>query len=290
MARAGFIIGAKKAGTTFLASLLGQHPEVLVATPKEPRIFLEPRDRIAECWSEYFGHAGNRVCIDASVGYSVLAHPAFKPNCGREQPVPQLIREEFSEARIVFIVRDPVERLFSDYLHDLRFAASRPQFHAWLNAHPEAILRSRYDLQLDRYLEIFPKHQIQVIDFDRLRSDTSTVCVETLKFLGADPSRLEFGEPEKEKANRHEAFLLPRPIAMLSNLVGENRIRLVAEASRSLMPSWSRSFLKRLSSSSAHLPTLSDRDYESIAERFQDTVDYLDRNYGLTNVMRESPG
>src|SRR4029079_2322923 len=99
------VIGAMKAGTTSLARYLGEHPDVFVCSPKEPQFFIESGtwDRGVAWYRELF--AGGRDSIargEASTDYSKLP---------RHGGVVDRIAEVAPEARIVYLVRDPIERI-----------------------------------------------------------------------------------------------------------------------------------------------------------------------------------
>ncbi len=115
-----FIAGVPKAGTRSLAYALGEHPDVFVPYVDCPRFFLnldidKSRARffrITQTEEEYLslfasGH-GSRYRCDASVEY------VFHEDCMLR------IRDVSPDARLIVILRDPVERAYSHYLNDVR--------------------------------------------------------------------------------------------------------------------------------------------------------------------------
>jgi hypothetical protein len=108
--------GAQKSGTTSLVRALERHPDCALARPKEPSFFcraeaLPDLDRYRRC----FAHVRDeRVVIDASTAYMV------------DPAVPGRLKETLGEdLRVVFILRDPVERAFSAYWHLAKRGAER---------------------------------------------------------------------------------------------------------------------------------------------------------------------
>ncbi|HET7343860.1 MAG TPA: sulfotransferase [Methylomirabilota bacterium] len=110
-ARPTFIIGgAPRAGTNFLCHALDRHPDVYMAKPymPEPKVFMGPE----QPWPEYarryaalFAAAGDRAALGEKTSY-YLEHEAA---CA-------LIARHLPDVRMLFIVREPVARAYSNYL------------------------------------------------------------------------------------------------------------------------------------------------------------------------------
>src|SRR5680860_30087 len=108
MKNIAFIVGAQRSGTTFLFQQLNQHPEVCMAKPvrPEPKFFIreELYNKGLEFYrSTYYAEAGNKVCIEKSTSYIEYELAA------------QRISQAFHHAKIIFILRNPVERAISNY-------------------------------------------------------------------------------------------------------------------------------------------------------------------------------
>jgi hypothetical protein len=105
-----FIIGAARAGTTTLATELSHHPKVFVCDPKEPFFFSHESVRARGCESWYQGLFARRrpdqICREASTSYSCW------PECG---DVAGRIALAMSGARLIYLIRHPVERAYSHY-------------------------------------------------------------------------------------------------------------------------------------------------------------------------------
>ena len=195
-----FIVGAPKCGTTALHAYLAQHPDVFMSDPKEPHYFgsdLDFRYRRRpsdEQYRSYFAGAGDRPRIgEASVWYLYSA-------CAADE-----IAEDLPDARIIVMLRDPVEMipsLHSQFVYngheDLglaealaaeedRAAGRRIPPHANF---PAGLLYRRvatYAPQLARYLERFGRERVHVILYDDFKADTAAAYRQTLTFLGVDP-------------------------------------------------------------------------------------------------------
>jgi hypothetical protein len=103
------IIGAMKCGTTFLYNLLAQHPHVDAAAAKELHYFNSHFDEGIEWYRRYFPQqrwkAGRRTITGEATPYL------------HRLPVPKRMAEVIPQARLIVLLRNPVDRTYSDYLH-----------------------------------------------------------------------------------------------------------------------------------------------------------------------------
>jgi len=176
------IIGAAKCGTTSLHRYLDLHPEIGMSRVKEPHFFngRAPWERGAEWYASLFD-PGFAQRGESSVGYS--AHP-------HTPGVPERIASVIPDARLLYLVRDPLARLVSDHVH--RVSDGRET-----RSLDEAVLdmagtrladRGRYFFQLERYLERFDPARILVIPSERLRRERRATLARVFRFLGVDDS------------------------------------------------------------------------------------------------------
>src|SRR5262249_39324802 len=108
-----FVIGAPKAGTTSLYEYVAQHPDVYMSPVKEPAYFkprhppggedAEPEDRLAAYVALFDGVAGEHVVGEATPSYLQSASAAAR------------IRDAVPDARLVAVLRNPVDRAYSGY-------------------------------------------------------------------------------------------------------------------------------------------------------------------------------
>jgi Sulfotransferase domain len=187
------VIGAAKCGTTSLHEYLNEHPEISMSREKEPHFFVEGKnwDR-GLAWYESHFDADAPVRGESSPGYS--AFPLYRG-------VPQRMAETIPDARLVYLVRDPLERIVSHYSHrsvnwpemrSLEESLADPHLRDWL------VTPSRYWLQLEQYLARFSSEQILVVDADDLRASRVKTLARIFAFLGVDPS---FSSPEFDRTH-----------------------------------------------------------------------------------------
>jgi len=223
------VIGAAKSGTTTLYAYLASHPELFLSTPKEPEFFArdDVHARGLAWYASLFADARpDQRCGEASTLYTLSPH--FPKAAERMHAV-------IPRARLLYVVRDPVERAYSYYVQlvknyqnatkDYRVnrtfeecvfpeahpdRAGRELFFAPFDAHlPDVpglfVDGSRYRQQLDAYRRFFPEEQIEVVRFSDLTRDPAAVLRDVCTFLGVDPGFdfLEGGEVEVNVAARH---------------------------------------------------------------------------------------
>jgi len=112
---------------------------------------------------------------------------------------PVRIHELIPDAKLVAVLRNPVDRAWSSYQHLVREDLEPLSLDAALDAEPQRIRENygymwryvelgRYAEQLERYEELFPKSQLKVLLYDDLAKDTVTACQSIFEFVGVDPT------------------------------------------------------------------------------------------------------
>lgn len=174
------IVGAMKAATTTLAALIGEHPQGFMTDPKEPGFFAvaEPTSAARDRYRSLFDAAGSAVAVgEASTHYT---------KAPQIRGVPRRLARTLPELRIVYLVRDPVERIRSMYLHQVGQRRERRPLRDAVFADSRYLDYSRYGYQMDRYLEWFPREQILVLRAEDLATDPVTTLSTVAEFLGID--------------------------------------------------------------------------------------------------------
>lgn len=178
-----FIIGAAKAATTSLSSLLEQHPDAAIVRDKEPHFF--SYDHLYKLgWKSYlklYGHCEHQKAIgDASTSYSrIRYHPGTVDR----------IKEHVPRARIIYMVRHPLKRMESAYVEHACTIDSRafPSINEAVKQQPTVILdSSRYWEVFDAYRKKFEESKIKVVWFEEYVKDTIAVFQDVCRFLEID--------------------------------------------------------------------------------------------------------
>lgn len=202
--RFALLIGAMKAGTTALYRYLEQHPELAACSTKEPWFLGDParwgegQEAYGRLWPA-FDPARHRWAIEASTGYSKL------PLRANAVQASWAFEAEF---RFLYLVRDPVARIRSHYLHALSQAWMRYPLHERLA--PEAVLFSNYHFQLQPYVTVHGREAVMVISYEQFRRRPGPVLRSICRFLGVD-EEFAFKDPGPQNSSeRYRARLLAR--------------------------------------------------------------------------------
>ena len=140
------IIGAMKCGTTSLHYYLSQHPEIYMSKLKELWFFLEENN-----WSKgldwYKSHfkTNARIRGEASPGYTM--YPS-------RQGIPKKMHTILPNAKIIYIIRDPIARFESEYMHRFTGGVEDRSFEEVLNCdhtYQRYLNKSRYYNQIEQY-------------------------------------------------------------------------------------------------------------------------------------------
>jgi hypothetical protein len=194
-----FIVGAAKSGTTSLYNYLRQHPKVSMPVEKEPHFFGEWRQSVSDRdFAEYLrlfrGVPEDVVAGEASTTYLYLENVA------------EQIKQFQPRAKIIIILRNPIDRAYSQYWHNVRQGHvsqsfeeeleeeihSRESRECWSGFRPGVlppvyyIKIGKYAEQVTHFMEIFGEDSVRVYLFDDLIKDPESVCRDAFMFLGVD--------------------------------------------------------------------------------------------------------
>ena len=177
-----FIVGAMKAGTTSLYNYLANHPDLYPSPKKEPSVFRDPADAAvlrARFEALFVGRRQERWCFEGSTSYTKYPSAAG---------VPRRLRSVVPDARFIYLVRDPVERVWSQYLHNLANGRESRTLERAIREDAQYLDVSRYHQQLVQYLEIFPRERILIQVFEEMVKAPEATVRAVCEFLGVDSS------------------------------------------------------------------------------------------------------
>jgi hypothetical protein len=186
-------IGTMKGGTSSLHSYLREHPEIGMSTPKETDFFCKP---------DHDGHD-----LDWYRGLFSGSGPQFgesSPNYTKRHlfdGVVERIQTVLPDIRLIFMVRDPIDRAVSHFLHNVHKGRVDADHFATYFADLDnpALLTSRYGYQLEPFAQAYGMDRILVMASEDLRDDRAAAMKRVFEFLGVDP---EFTSP-KFQIDRH---------------------------------------------------------------------------------------
>lgn len=195
------IIGAMKSGTTSLHYYLGLHPEIFVSKEKELNFFIKSNELSSGTWekgidwykSKFIGNA--KIHGETSPNYTV--YPVIKG-------IPERMHSVIPDAKLIYIVRDPIERIISHYIH--RYAErkeDRTLTEALINFDNNLyIYRSQYYLQINQYLQYYSPQNILIISSEELSNTPQKTLQTIFNFLGVS----DYSEIIKYQKKLHKSI------------------------------------------------------------------------------------
>ena len=173
------VVGGLKCGTTSLHHYLNLHPEVEMSRPKELNFFVaELNWPLGAEW--YASHFSGRVSVRGESSPHYTNRPRF-------EGVAERMRSVVTDARLVYMVRDPIDRMLSHYLHNVGGGYDdRALADAFADPESAYVTRSRYFFQLEPYLEEFGPERIEIVGREELKRDRPATMRRVFAFLGVD--------------------------------------------------------------------------------------------------------
>jgi Sulfotransferase domain len=197
------IIGSMKSGTTTLYDLLAEHPDVFLPTMKEPSFFVHNEHRGLDWYRDLFRPgAGARARGEASTDYT--KDPRFPGVAGKVAAV-------LPDARLVYLVRHPIDRMRSQYVSAVREGYEHRPVDQALVEHESYLAFSRYAHQLGRYRDHYDRERFLVLTTDQLERDPVGTVRQVAGFLDLDAA-WEPTAPER-RSNSSADSATSRPLA-----------------------------------------------------------------------------
>ncbi|MGF1640786.1 MAG: sulfotransferase [Rhodospirillales bacterium] len=275
-----FLVGAMKAGTSSLYNYLGKHPNVFVPKPKEPHFFVCDSCR------------QRRLLISSSIASESRYRDLFR-DAGDDQLVgdfsvsnlwcesaAQRIADRVPDAKIIAVLRNPIERCLSHYVMCVQQGLEHRSFSEAIDAEITGRDRSfgyvevgRYATQLARYDSVFRDGQTRVLFYDDLVRNKVSLLDEILMFIGVEgtiPAReIDFSANTGGRLRgglfavlyKNRKYYLP----YLSKVVPKSRRAKVRDAL----------FIER-----SRYPSMTDRDRARLASVYASDIEALTRRTG----------
>jgi hypothetical protein len=175
------VIGAMKAGTTSLYHYLRNHPQVFMPDTKEVNFFNPMRNwrRGVDWYERHFDGATDDVIAIGEASTSYTKFPWVRD-------VPARIASILGDIRLIYVVRHPIERMQSHYVHNLSTGQEWRSIEEAFLREPMYMNISRYALQIDQYMPKFPRERLMIIESNDLRSDRVATLRRVYGFLDVD--------------------------------------------------------------------------------------------------------
>jgi hypothetical protein len=266
------IAGAGKSGTTSLWHYLKAHPEVCMSRIKETNFFtLETPAARYNMGLDWYKSLFQDCGFAKAIGEA-------SPQYMARQDTPKLIHQILPKVQLLFILRDPLERLYSQYRSRRKQGEQLPEFEVMVRDRHPALQRyifySRYDLHLERYRAYFPRQQVLVLLNEDIRNNSLEFMQNVYRFLGVDPT---FIPP-----NLYDQYNVARRVraAGLQRFVKSIGTRLMSMK----MPAWlffllqkGRKAIWTLNTTAVEASPLSKELRYELLPEFSETITYLEK-------------
>lgn len=204
------VAGVLKCGTSWLHDKLRLHPGIRFPSyRKELDYFSFHYDRGPEWYASFFEPAADEAAntIRGEVSPTYFDHPEAFARMSRDIP----------GCRVIAILRNPVDRLYSQYSHWEQHTNEGLTFPEFLECHPNAFETGRYAYHLARLYEYFPEDRVRLLMFEHVMAEPVLALRELVALLGADPAEVP-NELPKGRVNPSYRPRFPRAQALANSL------------------------------------------------------------------------
>lgn len=272
------IIGAEKAGTTWLYRQLRSHPEIYMPNTKEVHFFnkytsqLKERDRYANKDLAFYERYFTKVSGETAVGE---ATPMYL--CDPEAPK-RIWKTLGEDVQLVASLRDPVDRAYSHYWMACRKGREARSFAEVIAAEDRRIVqRGLYGKQIRRYLEYYDPESLYVVEFRKLFRNQSEQLRKLCLSLGVEPEVFDGEGMEKNRvvhgSSRIRSTMLLDVVSWTaSQLRGTPGLFWLAEAFNKLRIG---ATIRRLNRKREDYPPLDPDTADALAAYYQEDVALL---------------
>ena len=270
------LIGAQKSGTTYLANLLAQHPDVCFSKTKELHFFERKHRRrkgLGFYERSFEPYNDQKIVMEATPGYMIF-----------DYALSDIHKTLGSDIKILVILRDPVNRLISQYRMRASVGGERrsldeavsQQLDAGFDGFKNYVNRGLYYDQLQMVRKYFPRENIHISVFEDFISDPEAGIKDVCRFLGIDESHAFDYDTKRNPGRNAKAnfwgelfYLVPR--------------KLKYKFLNSMTPDKKKKFFAFISSKKKKLePTeLSENTMKRLQELYRPQKKMLEEEYGL---------
>jgi hypothetical protein len=221
------IVGAMKCGTSTLQAQLAAEPGVFMTTPKEPNFFSDDDvyARGLDWYRQLFSEAGpDDLKGEASTHYTKLpTYPETLPRMAAVLETP----------RIVYMIRNPVDRAVSHYIHEWSQGGMGHDPAAAFERHPELVEYGCYGMQIGPFVQRYGVANVLLTSLERLKAEPEAELARIGAFLGlATPPRWK-DELGAQNVSSERVRRLPMQELLVDNPVARTlRRTLVPKAAR----------------------------------------------------------
>ena len=214
MSRPDFVIvGAMKCGTSTLAAQMGLQDGIFMTTPKEPNYFSDDAvfAKGPGWYAALFDAAGpGDIKGEASTHYTKL--PTYPRTLDR-------MAAALGQVRILYIIRNPVARAVSHYMHEWSMGGMSAGIAEEAAAHPEMVDYGRYGMQIAPFVERFGRENVCLLSLEGMKADPAGALAEACRFVGLDAAPVWHPEAGEQNVSAERYRRLPFQRLIVDNPV-----------------------------------------------------------------------
>jgi hypothetical protein len=201
------VLGAQKAGTTWLADMLRQHPQICMPEKKEIHFFnkRENYQKGFDWYEEHFEACNEPVRGEATPNYFWTSRDEEEiRESGRTKNIPELVQDAYPDLQFIVSLRDPVDRAVSAYRTLVRAGYVAPRKSILEVAHHYGIVSiGDYQTHIDRWFEHFSRSQFLFLIFEEdIKSNRRSTVTDMYRFLDVDSAFM----PENIDVRKHPSL------------------------------------------------------------------------------------
>ena len=207
------IIGAMKGGTTSLYHYLRAHPQIYMPSFKAPEFFAEGSHwhRGIDWYRRQFVGAGPDAVAIGEASNVYTKYPRYPG-------VPERIAQHIPDARLIYVVRNPIDRIRSHYQTRVAEGTEKLPFEVAVFENPIYVDYSRYSVQIEQYLAWFRREQLLLLTSEDLRSVREPTVRRVYEFLGVDADFVSAELDRDFYETKDRAARSPLPVWMRKGL------------------------------------------------------------------------
>ena len=280
------IAGAPKCSTTALAFFLSEHPGVSISRIKEPRFFT----KIKGDMEKTIAGEGPRLSGNYEKGFewyrSLFADVLPNQLTGEASTVyfcnedaAELIYKEVPKVKIVFLLRDPVKRLYSHYWQEYKLGFKFPSFEEMVAANNPRFVYykkiSAYKENLIRYLQLFEREQILILIQEEFEKDAAEHFKKVQEFLG-----LPIFDVDLNKRVNDQVVPKNRRIARILTVMQSSQVKKIIPEGLLIRASRWRRNLFSANTETFKYPPIDETIYKTLKKDFEKDIVFVEELIG----------
>lgn len=167
-------IGTIKSGTSWIYQCLKEHPQICASIEKEIYFFCRQSkyEKGLNYYQSYFSHCPNK-----------MIKGEFTTNYLSNKKSSFLIKKHFPKVKLIACLRNPIQRVYSNYYYDKVRGKRSGSFEKYLKETPEYIQNGLYYTHLQEYLKLFPRENILILIYEDISKNPLQFIQGIYKFL-----------------------------------------------------------------------------------------------------------